>query len=247
MANMKYALNHYSIFDQNLGMGKIIIAIDGHSGCGKSSTAKALARKMMYTHIDSGAMYRAVTLFFLEKKVDLENEEQVKEALNHIHIEFERGVDGNQFISLNGRNVEQEIRTMEVSKAVSPVSALPPVREAMVALQRKLGERKGIIMDGRDIGTVVFPDAELKIFMTANSDVRAKRRQQELQQSGKALSLTEIEKNLLERDKIDTARKNSPLRQAEDAVVVDTSSMDFEDQVNLIYGFARKLTNQNPA
>jgi cytidylate kinase len=244
---MRDALILYFIFEQIFDMGKIIIAIDGHSGCGKSSTAKALARKLLYTHIDSGAMYRAVTLFFLKHKIDLQDEGEIKRALKKIHISFGRGEDGEQYIVLNGENVEKEIRSMEVSNAVSPVSALTLVREAMVALQRNLGANKGIIMDGRDIGTVVFPNAELKVFMTAKSGIRAKRRQKELQQSGKTLSLAEIEKNLLERDKIDMARENSPLRKAEDALVVDTSEMNFEDQVEEIYKLAKMRMNQNPA
>jgi cytidylate kinase len=224
-------------------MGSIIIAIDGHSACGKSSTARALAKKMGYIHVDSGAMYRAVALFFLEQNIDMKDESSVKKALQSVQISFTRNHLGQQSILLNGRDVGNEIRSMEVSQQVSAVSALPEVRQAMVDLQRKLGMQKGIIMDGRDIGTVVFPEAELKVFMTASSRVRAIRRKEELEQQGIEASLEVIEKNLLARDKMDSEREHSPLRQAKDSVLVDTTQLSFEQQLEQIYQLALERMN----
>ena len=160
-------------------MKKITIAIDGYSACGKSTTAKAVAAILGYTYIDSGAMYRAVTLYFLDNYVSLTNEKEIERALQKIDIGFKKNPDNNRHeICLNGLNVEADIRKMRISEMVSPVSAIPQVRKAMVAIQQKMGKKKGIVMDGRDIGTVVFPDAELKLFMTADINVRAERRQQ---------------------------------------------------------------------
>ena len=216
-------------------MKKIVIAIDGNSGCGKSSTAKALARHLRYIYIDTGAMYRAVTLFFIKHKVDLKNELDVAEALKQIDISFEYNIEmGKNETFLNGKNVENDIRQMEVSNLVSPVSELSQVRRKLVDQQRRLGENKGVVMDGRDIGTVVFPNAELKIFMTADLEVRAKRRQLELAEKGTHVELSDVVDNLKNRDIIDSSRADSPLKKADDAHVVDTSNLTFDEQVSKI-------------
>lgn len=213
-------------------MKKINIAIDGYSGCGKSSTAKMLAREMGYTYIDSGAMYRAVTLYFIKNHVSITNPKSIEKALNNIDIRFVYDEEtGSQQTYLNGLNVEEEIRSMEVSQGVSEVSAIHEVRSALVAQQRKLGKGKGIVMDGRDIGTVVFPDAELKIFMQADIDVRSERRQKELMEKDILVNFEDVKKNLLERDRIDTSRKDSPLRKADDATVIDSTQVTLEEQV----------------
>jgi CMP/dCMP kinase len=220
-------------------MQKIVIAIDGFSGCGKSSTAKALAKILGYTYIDSGAMYRAATLHFLNHKVNLGNIKDVLKHLNEIKISFEYNPEtGRQETFLNGMNVEDEIRSMRVSDHVSEVSKIKEVREELVFQQQKLRENKGVVMDGRDIGTVVFPEAELKVFMTADLTIRAKRRLKELQEKGQEVTLDEIVRNLAERDEVDSTRKESPLLMANDAVELDTSQLDFDDQVNKIVEFA---------
>ncbi|MGY6741910.1 MAG: (d)CMP kinase [Cecembia sp.] len=222
-------------------MQNIVIAIDGYSGCGKSSTAKAVARKLGYTYIDSGAMYRAATFHFLNQKVDLNNTEEVVKQLKKIHISFKKNPQtGKQETFLNGENVEEAIRSMEVSNFVSEVSKIKAVREDLVSHQQQLGKAKGVVMDGRDIGTVVFPKAELKVFMTADLEIRAKRRQKELQDSGKEVTLEEIIRNLSERDKIDSTRAESPLLRASDAVEVDTSFLGFEEQVDRIVDLANE-------
>jgi len=203
-------------------MKRIIVAIDGHSSCGKSTLAKALAKTLHYAYLDSGAMYRAVTLYFLEQNIDYNNPEAVAEALQQIEIHFER-VDGQNRTFLNGQDVENEIREMYVSAHVSPVSAISTVRRAMVAQQQAMGKRRDIVADGRDIGTVVFPDAELKIFLTADADVRTSRRHLELAAKGIDAEWMDIYNNLLERDRIDSGRADSPLRQANDAVVIDNT------------------------
>ncbi|MCG8310451.1 MAG: (d)CMP kinase [Cytophagales bacterium] len=216
-------------------MKKIVIAIDGNSGCGKSSTAKALARQLRYIYIDTGAMYRAVTLFFIKHKIDLKNDLDVAEALKQIDISFEYNiVTGKNETFLNGKNVERDIRQMEVSNLVSPVSEISQVRKKLVDQQRRLGEGKGVVMDGRDIGTVVFPNAELKIFMTADLEIRAKRRQLELAEKGTKVALNDVIDNLKNRDIIDSSRADSPLRKADDAHVVDTSHLTFDEQVDKI-------------
>jgi cytidylate kinase len=221
-------------------MQKIVIAIDGFSGCGKSSTAKALAKILGYTYIDSGAMYRAATLHFLNHKVNLQNIKEVLEHLRVLKISFENNPEtGRQETSLNGKNVENEIRAMKVSDHVSEVSKIREVREELVFQQQELGKNKGVVMDGRDIGTVVFPDAELKVFMTADLTIRAKRRLKELQEKGQEVTLDEIVRNLAERDEMDSTRKESPLLMAKDAVELDTSHLDFDDQVNKIVEFAK--------
>ncbi len=208
----------------------IIIAIDGHSSCGKSTLAKGLAKALHYAYLDTGAMYRAVTLYFLDNGVDYHNPEAVDHALRHIDIHFER-VDGQNHTFLNGKDVEREIREMRVSEHVSPVSAISAVRRAMVAQQKAMGQRRGIVADGRDIGTVVFPDAELKIFLTADLDVRTSRRHLELAAKGIDADWDDIRQNLLERDQIDSSRADSPLRQARDAVVIDNTLLSEEEQL----------------
>lgn len=213
-------------------MKKINIAIDGHSSCGKSTLAKAMAEKLHYIYVDSGAMYRAVTLYFLENEVDLNDDQAVAAALDQIKIHFERGDQGIQTY-LNGKQVESEIREMRVSGMVSPVAAISKVRRAMVRQQQKMGAHRGVVMDGRDIGTVVFPDAELKIFLTAEPDERARRRFEELKKKGSSVSMEEIRKNLLERDHIDSNREDSPLRRAVDAVVIDNTHLTPDQQLEL--------------
>ena len=215
-------------------MKQITIAIDGHSSCGKSTMAKDLAKEIGYIYIDTGAMYRAVTLFALQNGLITEggiNEEALRQEMSDIMITFQLNVEtGRPDTYLNGVCVEKEIRTMEVSKYVSPIATLGFVREAMVDLQRLMGEAKGVIMDGRDIGTVVFPDAELKVFVTASVDVRAQRRYDELTAKGEKCSLDEIRANVIERDRIDSTRAISPLRQADDAIVLDNSNMTIPEQ-----------------
>lgn len=215
-------------------MKLITIAIDGHSSCGKSTMAKDLAKEIGYIYIDTGAMYRAVTLYSLQHGLitdDGINEEALRQQMSDIMITFQLNVEtGRPDTYLNGVCVEKEIRTMEVSKYVSPIATLGFVREAMVDLQRLMGEAKGVIMDGRDIGTVVFPDAELKVFVTASVDVRAQRRYDELTAKGEKCSLDEIRANVIERDRIDSTRAISPLRQADDAIVLDNSNMTIPEQ-----------------
>ena len=221
---------------------KIIIAIDGNSGSGKSTTARAVARAMGYLYIDSGAMYRAVTLFFIRNRVNILDDEMVRKALGQIGIEFRPNpVTGNSDTWLNGENVEGEIRGLDVSAMVSPVSEIPAVRRMLVGQQRKLGSGKGVVMDGRDIGTVVFPQAELKIFMTADLGVRAVRRRSELLERQQQAQLEDVLDNLKNRDHIDSTRKDSPLKKATDAVLIDTSSISFEMQVNKILDLAKAL------
>ena len=216
-------------------MKDIVIAIDGNSGCGKSSTAKVLAQKLKYIYIDTGAMYRAVTLFFIKHKIDLKNDKDVEEALKQIDISFQYNIDtGKNETYLNRKNVENEIRQMEVSNLVSPVSEISKVRRKLVEQQRRLGEGRGVVMDGRDIGTVVFPNAELKIFMTADLEVRAQRRQLELKEKGIYVALEDVIENLKNRDAIDSSRADSPLKKADDAHIVDTSNITFDEQVEQI-------------
>lgn len=215
-------------------MKKIVIAIDGYSSCGKSTMAKDLAHEIGYVYIDSGAMYRAVTLyairhhFFNGYEIDAE---ALHAAMPQVQISFMLHPEtGRPITLLNGNDVEAEIRGMEVSGRVSIVAALDFVREALVKLQQHMGEKKGIVMDGRDIGTTVFPHAELKIFVTASDEIRAQRRYDELQAKGQTGSFEEILENVRERDRIDTTRKVSPLRQAEDAIVLDNSHMTIAQQ-----------------
>jgi CMP/dCMP kinase len=215
-------------------MSKIIIAIDGYSSCGKSTTAKKAAVHMGYSYIDTGAMYRAVTLYFIQNHVSLSNAKEVENALENITIEFRINTAGQNQTYLNGINVEDEIRKLYVANLVSDVSAIAAVRHAMVDQQRKMGKKKGFVMDGRDIGTVVFPDADLKIFMTADPLVRAHRRQIELMAKGEVLDIEDILKNIEKRDIIDTTRAESPLRKADDAIVIDTTFMTLDEQVDQV-------------
>ena len=214
-------------------MKKITIAIDGHSSCGKSTMAKELARKVGYVYVDTGAMYRCVTLFALRHQFFTADgavlEEQLREAMPQIDID-QRLIDGKTTTFLNGENVEREIRNLEVSNHVSPIAAIPFVRTALVAQQQKMGREGGIVMDGRDIGTTVFPNAELKIFVTASAEVRAQRRYDELQQKGMPADYADILKNVQERDYIDSHREVSPLRQADDALLLDNSHMTIDEQ-----------------
>ena len=225
------------------GQRKIIIAIDGYSSCGKSTLARALARRLQYLHIDSGAMYRAVTLYFLRHNINMEDAYSVKEALDHIsiYLTFE---DETQITWLNHENVELAIRSTEVNQFVSPVSTLSSVRKAMVQQQRRMGEKKGLVMDGRDIGTVVFPEAELKIFLIADLDVRVERRWLELQSKNIEATREQVKTNLLQRDYIDSTRDDSPLRKADDATVIDTSYLTEKEQLQIAFDMARALTER---
>jgi CMP/dCMP kinase len=217
---------------------KIVIAIDGYSACGKSTTAKQVASVLGYRYIDTGAMYRAVTLYFLDHHVALTNPKEVSKALNEIQIAFKVNSKNISETFLNGLNVEQAIRKMRVSQNVSQVSAIKAVRFSLVDQQRKLAKEKGVVMDGRDIGTVVFPTAELKLFMTADILVRAFRRQREMLDRGQLVDLDDVIENLLHRDKIDTGREESPLRQAEDAIVIDTTHISIDEQVDEVIRLA---------
>ncbi|WP_323756951.1 (d)CMP kinase [Roseivirga sp.] len=222
-------------------MKKINIAIDGFSGCGKSSTAKEVAKRLAYKFIDSGAMYRAVTLYMLQNKVNIKDEVQVLRALDAIIIDFRHNPQtGKSETFLNGVCVEEEIRKMYVSEFVSPVAAIKAVRVAMVAQQQEMGKDRGVVMDGRDIASVVFPDAELKIFMNASDEARARRRQAELEEKGEQASLEEIVKNFRERDLQDSTREESPLIQVPEAIVIDTSDLLFEEQVNKVLTLAKE-------
>lgn len=220
-------------------MIKIIVAIDGHSSCGKSTTAKKVAENLGYAYVDTGAMYRAVTLYFLDQHVSLTNPREVAQALASITISFRRNPHSLQNETyLNGLNVEAEIRKMHISDYVSPVSAVPEVRKAMVAQQQRMGQHKGLVMDGRDIGSVVFPTAELKVFMTADPLIRAQRRQEELLGKGELVKLEEVIENLKKRDHIDSTRLESPLIKAEDAILLDNSFLTKEEQIELVTGWA---------
>ena len=217
---------------------KIIIAIDGHSSCGKSTVAKEIAQKLNYIFIDTGAMYRAVTLYCLRHNLidnSIVNIPELKNNLDQIKVYFMLNPETqHNDIWLNGENVEQEIRLLAVSNNVSPVAAVAEVRHRLVALQQEMGKSKGIVMDGRDIGTVVFPNAELKIFMTAQPDVRAQRRFDELTTKGEKISYEEIRANIIERDRYDETREESPLRKAEDAIILDNSFMTREEQLKWV-------------
>ncbi|MBI3220786.1 MAG: (d)CMP kinase [Bacteroidetes bacterium] len=219
-------------------MRKIVIAIDGYSACGKSTTAKEVARILGYRYIDSGAMYRAVTLYFLDHLVSFTNPKEIDKALQDIKLSFVVNLKGVTEIFLNGINVEKAIRKMRISENVSQVSTIKVVREAMVALQRKMGKDKGIVMDGRDIGTVVFPEAELKVFLTADLMVRAFRRQKELLEKEDLVPIDTIVENLRSRDLIDSTRKESPLVKAADATEMDTTHVTIEEQVDEVVRMA---------
>ena len=215
-------------------MKKIIIALDGHSSCGKSTMAKALAKKIGYIYVDTGAMYRTVTLFALRNNIFNGTEldaARLEALLPEVNVSFILDPETNLPLAcLNGEVVEREIRTMEVSSRVSPIAALPFVRTMLTKMQQQMGEAKGIVMDGRDIGTAVFPQAELKIFVTASAEVRAQRRYDELTAKGESVTFEEILKNVQERDYIDSHREVAPLKQADDALVLDNSNMTREEQ-----------------
>lgn len=213
-------------------MKKIVIAIDGYSACGKSTTAKIVAKELGYRYIDSGAMYRAVTLHFLDKHIALTNPKEVSRGLSEIKLSFHVSSMGTSELFLNGINVEKKIRKMKISENVSQVSAIKEVRVAMVEQQRKLGKEKGIVMDGRDIGSVVFPEAELKLFLKADMQVRAFRRQQELLEKDDLVDIDTIIENIRKRDELDSTRKESPLVKATDAIEIDTTNITIEEQVD---------------
>ena len=229
-------------------MKKITIAIDGYSSCGKSTMAKDLAREVGYIYIDSGAMYRAVTLYCLDNGLFTSegiDTAKLEAAMPNIQISFQLNPETQRPMTyLNGVNVEDRIRTMEVSTRVSPVAALGFVREALVKLQQEMGNAKGIVMDGRDIGTVVFPDAELKIFVVASAEIRAQRRYDELKAKGQEASYEEILANVKERDYIDQNREVSPLRQAEDALLLDNSNLTIEEQKQWLKEQIQKSTHK---
>ena len=229
-------------------MKKITIAIDGFSSCGKSTMAKDLAREVGYIYIDSGAMYSAVTLYSIENGIfdgDVIDTEKLKKAIKDIQISFRPNPEtGRPDTYLNGVNVENKIRTMGVSSKVSPISALDFVREAMVAQQQAMGKEKGIVMDGRDIGTTVFPDAELKIFVTATPEIRAQRRFDELKAKGQEGSFEEILENVKQRDYIDQHREVSPLRKADDALLLDNSNLSIEQQKEWLSEQFGKIVNK---
>jgi CMP/dCMP kinase len=223
-------------------MRTITIAIDGFSSTGKSTLGKQLANHLDYVFVDSGAMYRAVTLYGLRKGFISEtgfDTEKLIASLSDIKLEFVNNSEGIAEIYLNGENVEKEIRTLVVSDHVSPVATLPEVRKKLVGLQRKMGEGRGVVMDGRDIGTVVMPDADLKIFMNASREVRAQRRYDELIKKGEIISYNEVLENVTERDNMDSTRQISPLTQADDAIVIDNSEMNIADQFHIILQLAK--------
>lgn len=229
-------------------MKRITIAIDGHSSCGKSTMAKDLARKIGYVYIDTGAMYRAVTLYAIRHGLIKDGEvksEALHDEMKNIHISFQLNTDTQRPDTyLNGVYVEREIRTMEVSHNVSQIAALPFVRTAMVDMQREMGKEKGVVMDGRDIGTVVFPDAELKIFVTASAEIRAQRRYDELTAKGEECQLADILENVKQRDHLDSTRETSPLRKADDAIVLDNSNMTIEEQSDWLMKEFRKKAGE---
>lgn len=221
-------------------MKKITIAIDGYSSCGKSTMAKDLAKEIGYIYVDTGAMYRSVTLYALRNNLFNADgsirEQELQEQMKNINISFQFNKEtGRPDTYLNGENVENEIRTMEVSSHVSPIATLAFVREALVEQQQRMGAEKGIVMDGRDIGTVVFPDAELKIFVTASAEVRAQRRYDELKAKGMEADFADILKNVQERDYIDSHRETSPLRKADDALELDNSKLTIAEQKQWLY------------
>ncbi|MBZ9779094.1 (d)CMP kinase [Psychroflexus sp. CAK8W] len=225
-------------------MKSIVIAIDGHSSTGKSTVAKKLASELGYKYVDTGAMYRAVTLFAMRNNWIVDGEVDDSKLIDHlpeIKINFEYNPKaGSNDVLLNGENVEKEIRTMEVSGNVSSVAKIDEVREKLVQIQKELGEEKGIVMDGRDIGSVVFPEAELKIFMTASANIRAQRRYNELKEKGEDINFEEVLKNVQHRDDIDSNRKNSPLIQSEDAIKIDNSNLSQEEQFAKILNLAKE-------
>ncbi len=223
-------------------MKKIIITIDGFSSCGKSTLAKQLAKELNYVYIDSGAMYRAITLYFLRNHIDWTKKKQVTEALENIHLEFHFNQHSQQSeMYINDENVEYVIRDLVIAEKVSEVSTIKEVREFAVAAQRAMGKKKGIVMDGRDIGTTVFPNAELKIFMNADNAVRVERRFKELYEKNPNVTIDEVKDNLEMRDYIDSNREISPLRKADDAIVLDNTNITPEEQLHFAIGKAKEL------
>lgn len=233
----------YFIFVSH-NMKKINIAIDGWSSCGKSTMARQLAKELNYIFIDSGAMYRAIALYFIQHRLDLNDHNAVEKALENIKLSFQKNIHtGNNEIWMNGENVEQRIREMEVASKVSDVAAIKEVREFAVAQQQLIGKDKGVVMDGRDIGTTVFPEAELKIFMTANVDVRVERRFKELSIKNPLISIEEVKANLQTRDHMDSTREVSPLKKANDALVLDNSELTQEEQFSMALRWANEKIN----
>lgn len=228
-------------------MKKIIITIDGYSSCGKSTLAKQLAKELNYVYVDSGAMYRAITLYFLRNHVDWTDHKEVKKALKQISLDFAYNSKSEKSeIFLNGENVEYVIRDLVVAEKVSEVAAIKEVREYAVAQQQKMGKSRGIVMDGRDIGTVVFPDAELKIFMTADNEVRVERRFKELYEKNPNITIEEVKTNLELRDYIDSHREISPLHQADDAIILDNTDITEEEQLKKALNWAKETIKGIP-
>jgi cytidylate kinase len=227
-------------------MKQIIISIDGYSSCGKSTLARQLAARLHYLYIDSGAMYRALTLYFIENNVDWHRKRQVAQALENVRLEFLQAPSGNHEIHLNGQNVESKIRDMVVAEKVSEVATIGEVRQFAVSQQRLMGAKKGIVMDGRDIGTVVFPQAELKIFMQADMTVRVERRFRELFAKYPQITLQQVKENIELRDYLDSNREISPLRKAEDAIVLDNSAMNEAQQLNFALDLVKKIAELSP-
>jgi cytidylate kinase len=222
-------------------VGPITIAIDGYSSCGKSTLARALASELNYVYVDSGAMYRAVTLAFLRQHTPLQDNREVESVLASLDLHF----NSSNHILLNEEEVEQEIRGLEVSNFVSEVAAVPRVRQEMLKQQRVMGQQGGIVMDGRDIGTAVFPEAELKIFLTASPEIRTQRRYKELQGKGISTSEAEVSRNLRERDRIDTSRDVNPLRMASDAILLDNSNLNEAEQLAMVLALAKVRIHAN--
>ncbi len=220
-------------------MKKIIIALDGPAGSGKTTTAKRLAEKLSYVYIDTGAMYRAVTLAWMRSGLEI-NDKYAAKLVDSIKVELVNKGNG-QLTYLDGKDVSDEIRTTEVTKLVSPVSAMPYVREKMVAMQREMGFKGGVVMDGRDIGTAVFPNADLKIFLIASIDARAERRTKEMLEKGMDANVEDIKQQIIDRDNYDSSREYSPLKKADDAIEIDTSNMTIDDQVDSIYNLAQEI------
>ncbi len=216
------------------------VAIDGYSSCGKSTLAKALAKELLFVYVDSGAMYRAVTHYFLKHDVAIHNRPEVAQALERINIDF-ANIKGKNICFLNNENVENEIRSMRISNNVSEVAAIGLVREKLVNMQRSIALNNSVVMDGRDIGTVVFPNADIKFFVTADKSVRAQRRYDELVSNGKEVTIREVQQNLEHRDTIDTTREISPLRKADDAIEIDNTELNREDQLILALSYIHKF------
>jgi len=221
----------------------IVVAIDGYSSCGKSTLAKALAKKLHFIYVDSGAMYRAVALYFIRRDIDTKNHDQIAEALKDIHLNF-HSRDYQTHITLNDEEVSAEIRQMPVSDKVSEIAAIKEVRTEMVRQQQRMGKSKNVVMDGRDIGTVVFPHAQIKLFMTADPKIRAERRYKELLPTNPEMTLEEVFENLAHRDYADTTREESPLTRAEDAIVLDNTNLTPEQQLQLAVDLVMPFVNK---